>query len=76
MLHEDGAIIAEGERLAEWDPFTLPVITEKPGMVKYQDLIDGKTMTEQTDEATGMSSRVVTENRARAAPRRKTCVRA
>ncbi len=64
LLHADGAIVAEGDRLAEWDPFTLPVITEKPGVVKYQDLIDGKTLTELTDEATGMSSRVVTENRA------------
>ena len=64
LLHEDGAIINEGDRLAEWDPFTLPVITEKPGVVKYQDLIDGKTLTEVTDEATGMTSRVVTENRA------------
>ncbi|MBK9010902.1 DNA-directed RNA polymerase subunit beta' [Novosphingobium sp.] len=63
LLHEDGAIINEGDRLAEWDPFTLPVITEKPGIVKYQDLIEGRTMAEQTDEATGMSSRVVTENR-------------
>jgi len=63
LLHEDGAIISEGDRLAEWDPFTLPVITEKQGVVKYQDLIDGKTLTEQSDEATGMTSRVVTENR-------------
>ncbi|MCC6829476.1 MAG: DNA-directed RNA polymerase subunit beta', partial [Novosphingobium sp.] len=64
LLHTDGAIIAEGDRLAEWDPFTTPVITEKPGIVKYQDLIDSRTLTEQTDEATGMTSRVVTENRA------------
>ncbi len=64
LLHEDGAIINEGDRLAEWDPFTTPLITEKPGIVKYQDLVDGKTLTEQTDEATGMSSRVITENRA------------
>jgi DNA-directed RNA polymerase subunit beta' len=64
LLHENGAIINESDRLAEWDPFTTPVITEKPGIVKYQDLIDGRTMTEATDEATGMSSRVVTENRA------------
>ena len=63
LLHENGAIIGQGDRLAEWDPFTTPVITEKPGIVKYQDLIDGRTLTEQTDEATGMSSRVVTENR-------------
>jgi len=64
LLHEDGAIINEGDRLAEWDPFTLPVITEKQGTVKYQDLIDGKTLTEVADEATGMTSRLVTENRA------------
>jgi DNA-directed RNA polymerase subunit beta' len=64
LLHENGAIISQGDRLAEWDPFTLPVITEKPGIVRYQDLVDGKTLTEATDEATGMSSRVVTENRA------------
>jgi DNA-directed RNA polymerase subunit beta' len=41
-----------------------PIITEKSGIVKYQDLIDGRTLTEQVDEATGMTSRVVTENRA------------
>ena len=64
LLHQDGGKVKEGERLAEWDPFTLPVITEKQGVVKYQDLIDGKTLTEATDEATGMTSRLVTENRA------------
>ncbi|MCI1756808.1 MAG: hypothetical protein LKM31_14190 [Sphingobium sp.] len=54
----------------------MPVITEKPGVVKYQDLIDGKTLTEQVDEATGIAQRVVTEHRPRHGPRRKTCVRA
>jgi len=63
LLHVDGATIKEGERLAEWDPFTLPIITESTGIVKYQDLLDGRTLTEQTDDATGMTSRVVTENR-------------
>ncbi|MEQ1499593.1 MAG: DNA-directed RNA polymerase subunit beta' [Novosphingobium sp.] len=63
LLHVDGATIKEGERLAEWDPFTTPIITEKSGVVKYQDLIDGKTLTEQTDDATGMSSKLITENR-------------
>jgi DNA-directed RNA polymerase subunit beta' len=63
LLHTDGAKVKEGERLAEWDPFTLPVITDQPGIVKYQDLIDGKTLTELTDDATGMTSRVVTEDR-------------
>ena len=63
LLNENGATITEGSRLAEWDPFTLPIITETSGVVKYQDLIDGRTLTEQTDDATGMTSRLVTENR-------------
>ncbi len=64
LLHADGAIVNEGDRLAEWDPFTTPIITETTGVVKYQDLIDGRTMAEQADEATGITQRVVTENRA------------
>jgi DNA-directed RNA polymerase subunit beta' len=63
LLHEDGAIVSEGDRLAEWDPFTLPIITETSGVVRYQDLVDGRTLTEQADEATGITQRVVTENR-------------
>ncbi|BAV66166.1 DNA-directed RNA polymerase subunit beta' [Sphingobium cloacae] len=63
ILFADGDAVKKGERFAEWDPFTMPVITEKPGIVKYQDLIDGKTLTEQTDEATGIAQRVVTEFR-------------
>jgi DNA-directed RNA polymerase subunit beta' len=64
ILFADGAKVKQGDRIAEWDPFTQPVITEKPGVVKYQDLIDGKTLTEQADEATGITQRVVSEYRA------------
>ncbi|MBU1768113.1 MAG: DNA-directed RNA polymerase subunit beta' [Alphaproteobacteria bacterium] len=64
ILFKDGDKVKQGDRIAEWDPFTQPVITEKPGIVKYQDLIDGKTLTEQADEATGITQRVVTEYRA------------
>jgi len=65
VLHfKDGAKVKEGDRLAEWDPFTLPIITEQSGVVKYQDLVEGTTLEEQTDDATGIAQRVVTENRA------------
>ncbi|MCJ8156762.1 DNA-directed RNA polymerase subunit beta' [Sphingomonas sp. LaA6.9] len=64
VLVDDKAKVTKGDRLAEWDPFTMPVITENPGVVKYQDLIDSKTLTEQTDEATGIAQRVVIEYRA------------
>jgi DNA-directed RNA polymerase subunit beta' len=64
ILVGNGAQVSLGDRIAEWDPFTMPVITEKPGIVKYQDLIDSKTLTEVVDEATGIAQRVVVENRA------------
>jgi DNA-directed RNA polymerase subunit beta' len=64
LLLPNGSAIKLGERLAEWDPFTTPVITDKAGVVRYQDLIDGRTLTELVDDATGIAQRVVTENRA------------
>ncbi|GAA0861523.1 DNA-directed RNA polymerase subunit beta' [Sphingopyxis soli] len=64
IMHKDGEKVKKGDRIAEWDPFTMPLITEKPGVVKYQDLIDTKTLIEQVDEATGIAQRVVIEYRA------------
>src|SRR3712207_9068654 len=63
LMVDDGAIVSKGGRIAEWDPFMMPVITEKGGTVKFQDLVEGKTLTEQIDEATGIAQRVVTEFR-------------
>ena len=63
LAFADGAKVKAGDRLAEWDPFTMPVITEKQGIVKFQDLLDGKTLIEQTDDATGIAQRVVIEYR-------------
>ncbi|WP_188658279.1 DNA-directed RNA polymerase subunit beta' [Sphingomonas metalli] len=63
VMFDDGHMLSKGDRMAEWDPFTMPVITENSGVVKYQDLLEGKTLTEQTDEATGIAQRVVTEFR-------------
>ena len=62
LLYADGHIVSAGDRLAEWDPSFMPVITEKAGVVRYQDLIENRTVTEQTDETTGISQRVVTED--------------
>ena len=64
LKFKDGDQVKEGDRLAEWDPFSLPIITEHSGVVKYQDLIEGSTLEEQTDDATGIAQRIVTENRA------------
>ncbi|MBI1402036.1 MAG: DNA-directed RNA polymerase subunit beta', partial [Porphyrobacter sp.] len=64
LMFKDGDTVKIGDRLAEWDPFTLPIITEQSGVVKYQDLAEGVTLEEQVDDATGIAQRVVTENRA------------
>ncbi|MBA4165835.1 MAG: DNA-directed RNA polymerase subunit beta', partial [Erythrobacter sp.] len=64
LMHKEGAKVKAGDRLAEWDPFSLPIITETSGVVKYQDLVEGTTLEERVDEATGIAQRVVTENRA------------
>ncbi|MBI0433078.1 DNA-directed RNA polymerase subunit beta' [Roseomonas sp. KE0001] len=61
LVLEDGAEVTRGQKLAEWDPFTLPIITEKAGIVEYADLIEGVTLVERQDEVTGLSSKVVVD---------------
>ena len=65
LLCESGHIVSKGDRIAEWDPSFSPVITEQAGTVKYQDLIENRTMTEQIDESTGITQRVVTDDMAK-----------
>ena len=50
---------SKGQRLAEWDPYTIPIITEKEGVANYLDLIEGVSMREVVDETTGITNRVV-----------------
>jgi len=59
LLADEGAKVRRGERLAEWDPYTIPIVTEKDGVAHYVDLIEGLSMREVVDEATGISSKVV-----------------
>ncbi len=59
LLIENNAKVKTGDKLAEWDPFTMPIITEKDGVVKFSDLVEGVSIAERTDEATGITSRVV-----------------
>ena len=61
LLVKDKASVKRGEKMAEWDPYTLPIITEKEGTANYVDLEEGVTMREVMDEATGISSKVVVD---------------
>jgi DNA-directed RNA polymerase subunit beta' len=56
-----GSKITRGDKMFEWDPYTLPIIAEKAGMVKFVDLINGIAIREDTDDATGMTQRIVTD---------------
>jgi DNA-directed RNA polymerase subunit beta' len=60
---KDGQKVKEGEMLAEWDPYSIPVLTEVSGRVKFGDIIEGATMQEQVDEFTGLSRKVITESK-------------
>ena len=61
LLVDEGAEVTRTQRLAEWDPYTLPIITERAGVVEYADLIEGITLVERTDEVTGLTSKVVVD---------------
>ncbi len=61
-LHvKDGAKVKRGDKLFEWDPYTLPIIAEKPGIAKYVDLVSGVAVRDETDEATGMTQKIVVD---------------
>jgi len=51
--------IKKGKKICEWDPYTLPVIAEKSGVASYMDLVDGVSLAETVDDATGISSKSV-----------------
>jgi DNA-directed RNA polymerase subunit beta' len=59
LLADEGAAVTKGTKLAEWDPYTIPIITETDGLAHYIDLVEGLSMREVVDEATGISSKVV-----------------
>ena len=58
---DEGDSVKRGQRLAEWDPFSRPILTEVEGIVDFEDLIEGASMSEQIDEATGIAKRIVTD---------------
>jgi DNA-directed RNA polymerase subunit beta' len=63
LLANDGDSVKKGQKVVEWDPYTLPIITELGGIANYEDLIDNLTFKEVTDEATGISSKKVVDFR-------------
>jgi DNA-directed RNA polymerase subunit beta' len=61
----DADVVGAGQSVANWDPHTHPVVTEVAGMIKFQDFVDGITVTTQVDDVTGLTSTVVLDPKQR-----------
>ena len=59
VLVDEGDKIKRGQRIAEWDPYTRPILTEVEGDIAFEDLVEGQSMSEALDESTGIAKRVV-----------------
>jgi DNA-directed RNA polymerase subunit beta' len=64
---DEGSAVQPGQVIATWDPHTHPVVTEVAGFIRFQDFIDGITVSSQVDEVTGLSSTVVMDPKQRGA---------
>ena len=61
LLKDDGDNVVSGEKLAEWDAYTMPIISEQNGIARLVDLVEGISVQEVVDEGTGIASRVVSD---------------
>ncbi len=61
LFFENDQKIKKGAKICEWDPYTTPVIAEKDGIANYVDLIDGVSIAETVDDATGISTKAVVD---------------
>ena len=62
ILKKEGELIEQGDLIAEWDPFSIPIITDATGIVDFQDISEGETFKEQVDEVSGVSRKVIHES--------------
>ena len=61
LMVRDGDAVTRGQKLFEWDPYTLPIIAEQAGTARFVDLLSGLSVREDTDDATGMTQKIVTD---------------
>ncbi len=60
---DEGQMVKRGDRLAEWNPNTIPVLTDTDGIVRYEELVSGVSLKDVADEKTGVSNKVVIDSR-------------
>jgi DNA-directed RNA polymerase subunit beta' len=59
LFVDEGDQVKRGTKIAEWDPYTRPIMTEVDGTVEYEDVVEGVSVVEAADEATGITNRVI-----------------
>ncbi|MGH7941889.1 MAG: DNA-directed RNA polymerase subunit beta' [Limisphaerales bacterium] len=60
---KDGQNVKKGDTFVQWDPYNVPILSEKAGKVKFHDIIEGVTMKQETDETTGQEAMVIIEHK-------------
>ena len=60
---KEGAKVKKGETFVQWDPYNVPILSEKAGKVKFHDIIEGVTMKQEMDETTGQEAMVLVEHK-------------
>ncbi len=69
LMVEDGRKVEAGQKLVEWDPYSMPILTELGGRIAYGDITEGQTVKEEVDEVTGLSHKVIIDYPANMRPR-------
>jgi DNA-directed RNA polymerase subunit beta' len=62
LLKKEGEFVEQGDLIAEWDPFSIPILTDATGIVHFHDISEGETFKEQVDEVSGVSRKVIHES--------------
>src|SRR6202453_257804 len=60
---KDGSKVKKGDTFVQWDPYNVPILSEKAGKVKFHDIIEGVTMKQEMDETTGQEAMVIIEHK-------------
>ncbi len=63
LFYKEGTTISPGDKILEWDPFAIPILSDVAGIVRYEDIVVGSTIKEQVDAVTGLTHKVVIETK-------------
>ena len=63
LYFKEGDVVKKGDLIAKWDPFNAVIVTEYAGTLRFNDVIEGITFRAETDEATGLTEKIITDSK-------------